>query len=265
MTEDAAVPPALERLAATAGITTAYWDAGGTHRVVPEPTLRTLLAALGVLDGPDASPERIDAALERERLAPWRRALPPVRVVHESEPAAIALVVDERQLDARCRWSIRTEDGATLDGEITPTSLEPQRVDAVAGRRAHRARRARPAASDPAAAGAAARLPLARRHRRARRGRGGDGAPRRRAAHLSRRERLGRDRHRRARLGSRPAALRRALGAQLGHRRLHRPGAGDGADRRARRRRRRRQTRCTPCSRTTRSRRARTAPRAGCS
>jgi len=132
MNDESSVPSALAHLAEASGITTAYWDAGGTRRTVPETTLRTLLAALGVLERVDAEPDAIDAAIERERTAHWRRALPPVRVLYESEPAAVALVVDEGRLDASCRWSIRTEEGRTLDGEFTPASLAPQRVDTVA-------------------------------------------------------------------------------------------------------------------------------------
>lgn len=134
MTDDASapsVPPALVRLAEAAGITPAYWDAGGTHRVVPETTLRTLLVALGRLDASDADAAAIDAALERERLAPWRRALPPVRVLYEAEPATVALVVAEERLGVPCRWSIRTEDGDVHDGESVPDALEPVRDDAV--------------------------------------------------------------------------------------------------------------------------------------
>ena len=67
------------------------------------------------------------------------------------------------------------------------------------------------------------------------------------------------------RLGRRGAALRAAFRAQLGHRRLHRPGdrwsscgAGTAPASSA-------STRCTRCSRTTRRTRARTARRAACS
>jgi len=132
MSDEAFVPPALVHLAEVAGITPAYWDAGGAYRTVPEATLHTLLGALGVLDPTGADATAIDAALERERLAPWRRSLPPVRVLYESEPAAIALVAAEERLGASCRWSILTEDGRALEGEFSPESLEPLRVDAVA-------------------------------------------------------------------------------------------------------------------------------------
>ena len=54
MNDESSVPHALGALAGLAGITTAYWDAGGTHRVVPEATLRTLLASLGVLEEAEA-------------------------------------------------------------------------------------------------------------------------------------------------------------------------------------------------------------------
>ena len=132
MTDTLPVPPALVHLASVCDITTAYWDAGGTHRDVPESTLRMLLASLGVLDDADAEPPAIDAALERERLGAWRRALPPVQVLYHDEPAAIPLVVDADELEAvhaqgspgaGVQWSIVTEEGERLAGDCALSTL----------------------------------------------------------------------------------------------------------------------------------------------
>ena len=133
MNDESSVSTALAALAEHVGITTAYWDAGGTHRVVPEATLRTLLASLGVLEDREAGATAVDAALERERLAPWRGVLPPVQVLYENEAASTVLTVADERLDVPCLWSIRTEAGALLEGELTPNSLPPC-VDALGER-----------------------------------------------------------------------------------------------------------------------------------
>ena len=127
MKDESSVPSALAALAEHVGITIAYRDAGGTHRVVPESTLRTLLASLGVLEDGEADATAVDAALERERLAAWNRVLPPVQVLYENEAASTVLTVADERLDMPCLWSIRTETGALLEGELTPNSLSPCR------------------------------------------------------------------------------------------------------------------------------------------
>ena len=133
MNDESSVPPALAALAQSVGITTAYWDAGGTHRVVPSATLEALLVALDVLKAGDTGAEAIEAARERERLAPWRRVLPPVQVLHENEAASTVLTVADERLDVPCLWSIRTETGEVLEGELTPNSLPPC-IDALGER-----------------------------------------------------------------------------------------------------------------------------------
>ena len=70
--------PALVDLAVAYGVATEYWDWQGRHVVVPAETVAAVLAALGV----DAStPELAEVALAEQRLARWRRTLPPTLVM----------------------------------------------------------------------------------------------------------------------------------------------------------------------------------------
>src|SRR6266508_470611 len=72
--------PALVDLAVAYGVATEYWDWQGRHVVVPAETVAAVLEALGV----DAStPDLAAAALESQRLARWRRTLPPTLVMRE--------------------------------------------------------------------------------------------------------------------------------------------------------------------------------------
>ncbi|HEU4676590.1 MAG TPA: hypothetical protein VFS29_11410, partial [Motilibacteraceae bacterium] len=65
--------PELVELATSYGVATEYWDWQGQHVVVPEGTVRAVLAALGV----DAStPQAARAAAARRRDDAWRRMLP---------------------------------------------------------------------------------------------------------------------------------------------------------------------------------------------
>jgi 4-alpha-glucanotransferase len=72
------LPPRLAELAAAHGVATDFWDWRGTYAAVGEDTVVAVLAALGV----DAStPAAIEQALEEQRLARWRRMLPPCLVL----------------------------------------------------------------------------------------------------------------------------------------------------------------------------------------
>ena len=72
------LPPRLTELAAAHGVATDFWDWRGTYAAVGEDTVVAVLAALGV----DAStPAAIQHALEEQRLARWRRMLPPCLVM----------------------------------------------------------------------------------------------------------------------------------------------------------------------------------------
>ncbi|WP_109474447.1 4-alpha-glucanotransferase [Ornithinimicrobium cavernae] len=73
-----ALPARLVELAQGHGVATEFWDWQGNHRDVEESTIRAVLEALGV---PAADEEQVRAGLADLREAPWRRVLPPVRVI----------------------------------------------------------------------------------------------------------------------------------------------------------------------------------------
>lgn len=73
---------ARDQLATSCGVATEYWDLGGSLRVVPESTVESTLAALGV---PAESEADYEAALARRRKDHWEQALPPLWVVREQD------------------------------------------------------------------------------------------------------------------------------------------------------------------------------------
>ncbi|MFC4242574.1 4-alpha-glucanotransferase [Gryllotalpicola reticulitermitis] len=81
--------PVLAQLAAAYGVATEYTNWQGKHVDVPDATLSAILSAMGA----DASDPA--AAIEDRRLAPWRRMLPPVRVVIAGHSARIDVHVPD--------------------------------------------------------------------------------------------------------------------------------------------------------------------------
>lgn len=73
---------ARDQLATSCGVATEYWDLGGALRVVPESTVESTLAALGVHAESEADYE---AALAQRRKDHWERTLPPLWVVREQD------------------------------------------------------------------------------------------------------------------------------------------------------------------------------------
>ena len=139
MTAISAVPPALAELAAQCGVATGYTDAHGVHRDVSEPTLRAVLAAMGVgaaasgtrpnahggADGNgNAHHEHDDdivaasdrAALTELRLKPWRRLLPPTVVARQGSAISVHIRIP---LGAKVSISIHLEDSDS------PIALQP--------------------------------------------------------------------------------------------------------------------------------------------
>ena len=108
-TTSTSVSPALAALADECGVATGYEDGQGVWRDASAETLRAVLAAMGVeTDGGDEADDR--AALERIRLRPWRRVLPPTVVTREG-------------------WSPRVRvhvpHGASLGVEVVPEDGGP--------------------------------------------------------------------------------------------------------------------------------------------
>ena len=130
MTTTQPVSPALAALAEECGVATGYEDGQGVWHDASAETLRAVLAAMGVETAPGAGGTGGDddeaaaaaggpaadaadrAALERVRLRPWRRVLPPTVVAREG-------------------WSPRVRvhvpDGASLAVEVIPEGGGPAR------------------------------------------------------------------------------------------------------------------------------------------
>lgn len=71
-----------DRLAASCGVATEYWDITGSLRVVPDSTIDQVLTALGVEGGSDSA---YDRALNQRRHAHWEQMLPPLWVAREQD------------------------------------------------------------------------------------------------------------------------------------------------------------------------------------
>jgi 4-alpha-glucanotransferase len=120
----------LQELAAAHGVGTTFrgWD--GVEQLVSGKTLRLVLAALGV---PASGPEEIRKSLRENRLAPWRRVLPPVVVVREGQEALVEVHVPHGTPVSV--W-IDAEDGGRHEAPQRGDWDEPVDVDGVLTARA---------------------------------------------------------------------------------------------------------------------------------
>ncbi|WP_030249774.1 4-alpha-glucanotransferase [Streptomyces violens] len=99
------------RLARLHGVTTSYEPAPGRTVHVPEDTVVSVLAALGV----DAStPQAVRDALDAYEYGPARALLPPTLVTREGRPPDLA------GLPGGTTLCVDTEDGRTLDWGLVP-------------------------------------------------------------------------------------------------------------------------------------------------
>lgn len=117
--------PLLRELAAAHGVGTTFrgWD--GMERNVPDGTLHSVLAALGI---PTGGAEELERALQETRMAPWRHVLPPVVVVREGQKSHVDVhVPDGHRVSA---WII-TEDGSRHEAVQQDNWDEPVDIDGV--------------------------------------------------------------------------------------------------------------------------------------
>ena len=108
----------LARLARLYGIEHSYRDIWGRRHVTSAASQRALLAVMGV---PAASDAEVETSLALADSATWRELLPPVIVTRAARPSAIVTL--PQRADRRIAWSVRTEAGPTLRGEVDPASL----------------------------------------------------------------------------------------------------------------------------------------------
>jgi (1->4)-alpha-D-glucan 1-alpha-D-glucosylmutase len=121
-------PETLARLCRDFGIDTAYSDIWGrTHSLSPQ-SASALLLAMGV-HAEDESHRRAALAARARRI--WKRLLPPVQVVHAAAPLPVTLPLAEAEIPLE--WTLRLEDGATLQGKIRPADLASQEQRDVDG------------------------------------------------------------------------------------------------------------------------------------
>ncbi|TFD15690.1 4-alpha-glucanotransferase [Cryobacterium sp. TMT1-21] len=102
-------PAALVELARLLGVDTSFCGWDGVERPIESRTLRGVLTALGVAAGTGVE---IESSLAEQRLAPWRRLLPPTVVIREG--SEFELPVHARQGSATSVWII-AEDGARFE------------------------------------------------------------------------------------------------------------------------------------------------------
>lgn len=112
--------PALSALAEAHGIATSYWSFFGQHVQVPAPTLRAVLAAMGV--DVDADPQ---AVLDEMEEASWWELLPPSRVVRQGTGEVVVNVQDGHDV----RLEARLEDGSWRDIPIPGQQPQARVVD----------------------------------------------------------------------------------------------------------------------------------------
>ena len=114
---------ALLELARSLGVDTSFTGWDGSSRVVDAETLRAVLGALGV---PADSPAEVDAALNEQSVAPWRRLLPPVVVLREGGEREVPVHADAGS--AVHVWIV-TEDGTRHEVSQPGLWEEPRAVD----------------------------------------------------------------------------------------------------------------------------------------
>jgi len=112
---------ALERLGRIHQIAPDFHDIWGQRHQVPDASLRTLLAALGVNA---ATPQEVEDSIRAAEADRWRAVLAPVIVVREaSAPWTIRLNLSTDGGNPPLAWRLVEESGARQEGCLDPTSL----------------------------------------------------------------------------------------------------------------------------------------------
>ncbi|WP_246858348.1 4-alpha-glucanotransferase [Citricoccus sp. SGAir0253] len=114
----------LERLARAHGVQPSYQGHDGRRHAVADHTLVAVLAALGCHVEADGT-AGLQAALERRRLAPWRRVLPPTTVCHAGSGGSVAVHVPH---GSAVTVEAALEDGSRRRLDQLEDFTEPQLV-----------------------------------------------------------------------------------------------------------------------------------------
>ena len=113
---------ALERLGRLHEITPDYYDIWGQRHEVPDASLRTLLAALGVRAG---TPQEVEDAIRAAESERWRAVLPPAIVVREeAAPWKLRLNLTTVQANSPLTWRLTEENGGRREGVFHPASID---------------------------------------------------------------------------------------------------------------------------------------------
>ena len=115
----------LQRLAHAYGIQTSYRGHDGHEHLVSDLTLTRVLAALGCTVEPDGT-AGLEVALERRRLAPWRRMLPHTTVSHAGSGSSVQVHVPH---GSAITVAVLLETGETRVLEQLEDFTEPQNID----------------------------------------------------------------------------------------------------------------------------------------
>ena len=115
---------ALSRLAEVHGIATSFWSFFGDRTEVPAPTLRAILASMGV---PASSEDEVAEALSAQESAPWFRLLPPSHVTRPGVRPLVTYVADGHDVAV----SVALEDGSWRDLPIPEQRPASRLVDGV--------------------------------------------------------------------------------------------------------------------------------------
>ena len=118
--------PRLAELARAHGVATDYDDYQGRHVVVPDASIRAVLAALGVEVDDEAS---IEAALADLDDAPWRRTLPATVVARAGRAHQVPVHV---RAGSGVRVRVELEDGGTREAPPVDRWVPDRVVDGVA-------------------------------------------------------------------------------------------------------------------------------------
>lgn len=110
-------------LARANGVATEYWDWQGAHVTVPASTIVAVLAALGQ---PAATEDEVRDSLAQVRDREWRRPLPPVLVVTESESTTIPVHLPHGE---SVTVSVQLEDGSRRPLDQVDRWVDPRVVD----------------------------------------------------------------------------------------------------------------------------------------